>query len=133
MRRVADRVVLIDKAATSVHAGYRVTDYKTCVLSILGSLTANMKIFIKGAAVDTRPDFTVQSGRRQVTGNAWDYIDVVDLEDNASIDGDTGVDLSGNNVRLIEVNTNALDWLSVHSTNVIAGTVTVAGLFVTNE
>lgn len=132
-RRIAERNDLITSAATSVHAGIRITDYNIVALSIRGSENCNMKIFVKGFIGDTRPDFTVASGVRQATSNHWDYVDVIDLEDNASIDGDTGIDLSGNNVRNIEVNTNVLDWLSVHSTNVIAGTVTVVGLSTTNQ
>lgn len=133
MRRVAMRETLLDATATAVNAGVRVTDYRTCVLSILGSPTANMKVFVKGSIGDTRPDFTVASGQREVTRANWDYLDVVDLEDNASIDGDTGIDLANNRVRNIQVNTDAFDWISVHATAVITGTVTVAGLFVTNE
>lgn len=133
MRRIAVRELLINKAATTVHAGVRVTDFRTVALSIIGSASANMKIFVKGAIGDTRPDFTVASGVRQVNNANWDYLDVVDMEDNASIDGDVGVDLSGNNVRNVEVNTNVFDWLSVHATNVVAGTVTVAAIMVTNQ
>ena len=134
-RRIRQEETLISSAATSVHAGIRVTDYKTVVLGIYGSGNANLKVFIKGAVGDTRPDFAVRTALRaqnDPTGR-WDNIDVIDLQDNASIDGDTGVALSGNVTRLIEVNTNLLDWLSVHSTAVVAGTVTVVGVTVTNE
>ena len=132
-RRIPSRETLISAAATSVNAGVRVSDYRNCILSVIGSPTANMKVFIKGAIGDTRPDFTVLSSNRSATGNAWDFVEVVDLEDGTAIDGDDGVSLSGNSVRLLEVNINSLDWLSVHSTAVVAGTITVAGSFTTNE
>lgn len=136
-RRIIDRVTLIDEAATTVHAGYRVTDFRNCVLSVIGSQNCNMKIFVKGAigkgeAGDTRPDFTVLSSNRNNSNANWDFIEVVDLEDGAAIDGDDGINLSGNNVRNFEINLNAFDWLSVHATAVIAGTVTVIGAFTTN-
>lgn len=137
-RRIAERVTLIDSASTSVHAGYRVTDFRNGVLQIIGSPTANMKIFVKGALGrgdngDTRPSFSVVSSTRAATGNAWDFIEVVDLEDGTAIDGDDGINLSGNVVRLVELNLNSLDWISVHSTAVVAGTVTVIGTFTTNQ
>ena len=132
------RVTMVDAGATTVSTGYRVTDYKTCVLSILGSTNANLKVFVKGAIstgteLDTAPSFTILSSQREGTKNAWDFIDVVDLQDNASIDGDTGINLSGNRTRLVEVNTNYLDWLAVHATGIVAGTVTIVGAFISNE
>ena len=135
-RRIPQRETIIDSTGTSVHAGIRVSDYRNCILQIQGSASANMKIFVKGAVGDTRPDFTVNSGERSANNAWWDYVEVVDLEDGAAIDGDTGVNLSGNVVRLIEVNINSLDWLSVHSTAVVGGatsTVTCVGVFTTNE
>ena len=132
-RRTTQREALITNTATSVHAGVRVTDFNVVALSIIGSATANMKIFVKGSIGDTRPDFKVATNVREAKGAAWDYLDVIDLEDNASIDGDTGIDLSGNRIRNIEVNTNLFDWLSVHSTAVVAGTVTVAAVMTTTQ
>ena|SRR3990167_5172345 len=132
-RRIAERWSLISNKATDVHAGIRVTDHKVCVLSIYGSASANLKVFVKGFVGDTRPDFTVATGERAAKAAYWDYVEVVDLEDGAAIDGDTGVNLSGNVIRNVEVNVNALDWLSVHSTAVVAGTVTVVGHLTTNQ
>ena len=128
------RDTLIDSAATTVHAGIRVTDYNNVILGIYGSPSANMTVYIKGGIGDDRPDFAIRANERAQNGlrGRWDYIDVIDLEDNASIDGDTGVTLSGNVIRQVEVNINALDWLSVHATSVVAGTVTVVGHATTN-
>ena len=129
---------MLDSETTAVSAGIRVSDYRNCILSIIGSASANLKVFIKGA-VSTKgaeyneaPSFTVVQSQRNEDSN-WDYIEVVDLEDGAAIDGDTGVDLNGNVIRLVEVNINSLDWLAVHSTGRIAGTVTVVGVFTTNQ
>ena len=113
----------------------RITDYRTIVLGIYGSASANLKVFVKGGIGDTRPDFAVQTNERAQNGNRgrWDYVEVIDTQNGAAIDGDTGVSLSGNVIRQIEVNANGLDWLSVHSTAVVAGTCTVVGLLLTNE
>ena len=133
MRRIPEYQTLLSASATDVSAGFSVSDYRNCVLAITGSATsANLKVFILGAIGDTVPDFDINKDARTATDN-WDFIEAVDLEDGAAIDGDTGISLSGNVVRLIEVNVNSLDWLAVNVTNVISGTVTVKAAFTTNE
>jgi len=129
---------MLNGTSTSVSAGERITDYRNCILTIIGSANANLKIFVKGAiSTDAEfnkvPTFDIRSSNRNATGNAWDFVEVVDLEDGTAIDGDDGVNLSGNNVRLLEVNINSLDWLAVEATAIVAGTVTVVGSFTTNQ
>lgn|SRR3990167_1202501 len=132
-RRIAERNTLVTGVATYVTSGLRVTDFKNCVLSIAGSASADLKVFVKGAIGDVRPtSFSTASALRAANNLNWDYIEVVDMEDGAAIDGDTGIALSGNVIRLVEVNINALDWLAIHVTNRAAGTVTVSGLFATD-
>ena len=134
-RRIRQEETLINSTATSVHAGIRITDYRTIVLGIYGSASANLKVFVKGGAGDDRPDFAIRSNERAQNGNRgrWDFIEVVDMQNGAAIDGDTGVNLSGNVGRMVEVNATGLDWLSVHSTAVVAGTCSVVGLLLTNQ
>lgn len=136
-RRIPQIVKMIDSAATTVSAGVRVSDFRNCILQIIGSPTANLKVFVKGALgtgneFNDAPNFDVRSSARIET-SAWDFIEVVDLEDGTAIDGDDGVNISGNVHRLLEVNINSLDWLCVHATGIIVGTVTVVGSFTTNE
>lgn len=46
--------------------------------------------------------------------NRWDYIDVVDLEDKSSIDGDTGINITtANDTREFAINTDGLMWVAV--------------------
>ena len=136
MRRISDHTTLIAGSATSISPGWRVSDYRNIILQISGSASANLKVFVKGAigrggAYDSAPNFTVNKSDRN-EASAWDYIEVIDLEDGSAIDGDDGINLSGNVMRLVEINANVLDWLSVHSTGIVAGTVTVVGLGTTN-
>ena len=55
---------MLNAVQTSVSAGFRVSDYRNCVLGIIGSPTANLKVFVKGALskglneLDTAHDFT---------------------------------------------------------------------------
>lgn len=137
-RRVPTRKIFVNAAATTISAGFRVSDFRTGVISIIGSPTANMTVFVKGSlgtgdTGETSPDFTVTRSNREATNNAWDFIEVVDLEDGSLLDGDEGISLSANRVRLVELNTNHLDWVAIHATAIVAGTVTIVGSFVTNE
>lgn len=132
MRRIPLRELILNETGTSVSSGIRISDYRNCILEVVGSPSANLKLFIKGAVGDTQPTSWLSTNARSQLNN-WDFIEVVDLEDGAAIDGDTGVDLNGNVIRLLEVNINSLDWLCVHATAVVAGTVTVSGVFTTNE
>ena len=137
MRRIPDRRLLLDNSATAVSAGWLVSDYRNCILQIIGSSDADMKIFIKGSLgrgveLMDAPNFDVRSSARD-DASAWDFIEVVDLEDGAAIDGDDGINLSGNNMRLIEVNINSLDYIAIEATGVIAGTVSVVGSATTNQ
>lgn len=136
-RRIPDRRLILENSTIATSAGWLVSDYRNCILQIIGSSDADMKIFIKGSLgrgtnlVDA-PNFDVLSDNRN-DASAWDYIEVVDLEDGAAIDGDTGVNLSGNVMRLIEVNINSLDYIAVEVTAVVAGTVSVVGVATTNQ
>jgi hypothetical protein len=114
-----------------------VSDYRNCILQIIGSADANLKVFVKGSLgrgtnLFDSPDFDVLPDNRD-DASAWDYIEVVDLEDGAAIDGDDGISLSGNYMRLIEVNINSLDYIAIEVTGVIAGTVSVVGSATTNQ
>jgi len=124
---------ILSASATGNSAGINVSDYRNCVLSLVGSAsTASLKVFVMGGIGEASPDFTVNKGSR-AAASAWDFIECVDLEDGAAIDGDDGISIASNTVRLLEVNINALDWLAVRVTSVAAGTVTVKGTFATNQ
>lgn len=135
-RRIPLRYIFLSDSATAVSAGLRVSDFRNCILSIAGSPSANLKVFIKGSVspsdVSDSPNFDIRSSARNEVHN-WDFIEVVDLEDGTAIDGDDGISLSGNVIRLLEVNINSLDWLAVEATAITAGTVTIVGSFTTNQ
>lgn len=133
MRRIPLRETLLSASATATSAGIRITDFKQAVLAISGSAsTANLKVFIKGSVGETAPSFSIHKSARTPTNN-WEFLDVIDLEDAASIDGLTGIDLNGNAYRLVRVDLSSLDFIAVSATAVTAGTVTVTLNATTNE
>ena len=85
--------------------GYRHLD-----LHIASSGTSTMTFKFQGSFSDAVPAFA----NAQSTSNEWDYVDVQDLEDGSSIDGDTGIALSGaDDNRHLEVNVNQLRYFTV--------------------
>lgn len=73
----------------------------------------------------TAPDF---SGSQSDT-NRWDYVQVVDKEDGATIDGDTGITLNNTtDVRQFEINDNYSTWC----TALLSGNTSPAGLGTTS-
>lgn len=113
----ASKLVLdaVDDTSGSI-SGIYVKDFRSIVFALAaadgdtgGAATGTVKF--KGAISDTMPAF----GTAQSASNRWDYVAVNDLEDAAKIDGDTGVAFTDNDVRLVEVNTNGLTWLSLET------------------
>lgn len=87
-----------------------------------GGGDAAMTVKIAGSHGDAYADYAAS----QAVTNQYDFIDVVDNEDAASVDGDTGfVVASADDHRMFSVNTEALDWLSLQVSAGTAGELTV--------
>jgi len=103
-------------------------DFRHAVVSVNTSNSANLTLKFVGAVADAYnnldacPDFSAS----QSNSNAWDYVEVYDLEDGSAIDGDTGISPAGtDDQRMFEINTNGLDWINCIITAWSAGDVTV--------
>lgn len=114
--------VLTAGAAVGSGAVLDVSDYDVVVLAINTASSANLTIKIQGSIADTAPTW----GSAASPSNQWDYVQMKDLEDGSSVDGDVGVAPAGtDDQRHFEVNVNGLKWLNVIVTAYSAGTVTV--------
>lgn len=131
-RRVQKDIVLLNAVtATAVCTALNVSDFRTITVAVAASNSPNLKLFFQGAVGATAPNFATT---RSAT-NIWDYIEVIDLQDGTAIDGDTGITLTSGGyigIRLFEVNTNGIDWLSVNATAFVAGIVTAKASVYTN-
>lgn len=110
-----------DGAGTSIYVG----DYDRIFLQ-LGSAddtgAANATINFVGSLSNTAPTF---SAARSVS-NHFEYIDVIDLEDGASIDGDTGIAFAAaNDFRNLEVNFGGLKWINAVVSSWVDGQITL--------
>lgn len=123
MRTYTQEQIIFSAAnATATGTAYKVTDFQHAMLALSSASSANFTIKFQGSFSDTVPDF---SAARSAT-NRWDYIQVKDYQNNAAIDGDTGVAFAGtDDVRMFEFNTNGLKWVCATITARSAGTVTL--------
>lgn len=100
----------------------QVDDFDFVGLQLSSASNANMVVKIQGSLSDDVPDF----GAAQSVTNHWDYVDVIDLEDGASIDGDTGITLSGtDDFRNLELNVTGMKWINAIVSSWSAGALTL--------
>lgn len=109
-------------------------DFRNAILSLVsdGGGTAAMTIKVVGSiqGPNNPPDFA----RPSSPTNQWTTIQIIDLEDSVTVDGDTGVVLAAADVnRMFEVNTNGLMWLSCIVTSGTAGQITARVRLFNNE
>lgn len=121
---IGEHTFLDAKAATGAGAALNVSNYRHIVLSVATASSGNLTAKVQGSVAKDEPTW----GSAQSATNHWDYIQLKDLEDAATIDGDTGFAVTGtDDVRLFEVNTNGLRWLNINVTARSAGSITVKG------
>jgi hypothetical protein len=96
----------------------------------VGATSASATIKFACSFADSQPTFT---DARTAT-NTWDYIDITDVEDESSIDGDTGVLLvSGStDTRLFQMENTGYKWCTTFQTDWYEGTLKVTVLGSTN-
>lgn len=124
MRNSLEYTILNAAAAAGAGATINAEDFKNIIFSFAtnGGGTAALTVKFAGSIQSTVPNF----GAAQSVTNHWDYIDVIDLEDGVSIDGDTGVAVAtADDYRLFEANVSGLKWVTAIVTARTAGSVTV--------
>jgi hypothetical protein len=116
------KLILDAKGATGIGTPMEVSDFAHLILSLATATSANLTVKFQGSIQHDMPDFNAA----QSVTNMWDYIQVKDLEDGSSIDGDVGIAPAGtDDFRQFELNVNALKWICAVVTARSAGSVTV--------
>ncbi len=124
MRDYKTYLILSAAAAAGAGKAINVQDFRNIVFSLAtdGGGSANLTVKFAGSVQDVCPNF---SAAQSVT-NMFDYIEVVDLQSGAAIDGDTGVSVAAaDDYRLFEANVNGLKWVCAIVTARSAGSVSV--------
>jgi hypothetical protein len=132
MRDVKEYTILNLGASDAAASGVTIEcrDFRHLVLSIAATaFTGTVKI--QGSIQNTAPTFS----SAQSATNMWDYVQGVDLNTGLAIDGDTGISVSGagSDFRLLEVNTNGLEYITVTATAKTAGAILVKGKIFDNQ
>lgn len=122
MRQSQLLTILDAKAATGAGSAAQVDDYRHLVVEIVGADLPNLTVKCQVSLSDDAPAFA----SAQSATNMWDYADMVDLQNGASIDGDTGLVFSGSaDVRMFEVDLDGVKWINFRVTAWSVGNVTV--------
>lgn len=130
MRDSKAYTIFTAKAATGVGLVIPCGDFTHAVISFNTASNANLTVKFAGSIAETAPDFSAA----QSPSNAFDYIQVKDLEDGSAIDGDTGIAPAGtDDQRMFEMNINALQYLTAVVTAHAAGSVTVTVRLYNNQ
>lgn len=130
MRDTKFYTILDAKAATGVGLTIPCGDFNHAVISFNTASSANLTVKFAGSIAETAPNFAAA----QSVSNPFDYIQVKDLEDGSSIDGDTGIAPAGtDDQRMLEVNINGLEYLTAVVTARSAGSVTVTVRLFNNQ
>jgi len=99
-----------------------VEDYRHIVIAVATDGDASLTVQFKASISEDEPNW----GQPQAIDNKWDYVQVVNLNDRTSPDGDTGFSVSGSDdMVLYEVNTNLLRWFNAEVNNHSSGSVDV--------
>lgn len=111
-----------DTSSTTTGKFFLAQSHRHIVVSVNTSANASGTIKFIGSISEDSPDPT----QAKSATNQYEFIQLVDLEDGATIDGDTGLVITGtDDNRLFEVNTNALKWFAPVITTYTTGTFDV--------
>lgn len=95
-----------------------VADFVDVVLAMHTKDNASLTFKIYGSIAESMPNFFLAKDE----DNIWDTVQVKDLEDNAGVDGDTGITIAGtDDVKQFAVNTAGLNYLTAEITSFTAG------------
>lgn len=109
------------KAATGIGDYAACGSYEKLIIAVDTTDTSTLTVKFQGSINQTAPDFTAA----QSATNQWDYIEVVDLEDGSTIDGDTGITVTGaTDHRMVQANVDGLTFLNVEVSAYTSGGVT---------
>lgn len=118
------------KGATGTGTAHKMEDYDRIFFKFGSASSANLTVKFQISNSEVCPTF---SAAQSVT-NHWDYADVIDAQDGASIDGDTGVALTGtDDFRIFELNAGTARWVCATITARSAGTLTLDTYGVTHQ
>lgn len=114
--------VLDAKAANGIGSAMLVDDFRNIEATLTTSGSAAGVINFQISNQETKPDFTAAASPT----NIWTYAQAVDLADQSTVAGATGITLSGTDTtRTLEININAARWFCVILSSWTVGAFTI--------
>lgn len=104
----------------AVTEAFCVTDYDNISFSLTGANTSQLTVQVLGSLKKAAPDFSAA----KAADNEYDTIVVQDYEDDAAIEGDTGIAFTENDIRQCSASVNGLDWIAFKVSAYTSGDVT---------
>ena len=130
MRQFTELITCLSAGTSGAGLNIDVADYQHIIAQVSTASSANLTFKCVGSIEDICPTFT----SAQSATNMYDFIDMIDLQNNSSIDGDTGVGFTGtDDYRMFEVNVSGLKWVNFRITARVAGSVTIKLIGVSNQ
>lgn len=124
-----ERTMLNAVAATSTGSAFNVADF-VHIGTTVSSISASGTLKFACSMSETAPTFS----NSQTSTNRYDYVEIVDLQNGSTIDGDTGIVMTNSSdVRQFEINTNNMRWCTAVLSPWTAGTTSVFMLPATNQ
>jgi len=111
------------KGATGVSTTFDVRDFTTIYVAVTLATSASLTMKCYQSIQKTEPTFSSSAS----ASNIWSTVEMVDLEDEAKVAGDTGIVCTGSSdgTRTYAINTGGAAWIAFDVTAFAAGTVSV--------
>lgn len=131
MKSLGELPVLTAKGGTGIGTDIFMQDADVLKVTFDSANSGSGTVKFQTSDSETLPDFAAA----QSLTNRWDYTEVIDNEDGAAIDGDTGVVLTGtDDHRSFSLNVDGAKWFNARVTARAAGDFTVkVRLFATSS
>ena len=121
-RENTKEIAIITNATTTVTGETASVVYYRNLGITLASTASSGTVKFACSLADDAPTFSDP----QSATNTYDYVEIIDIENGTSIDGDTGIVLENTtDVRLFEVNANNFRWCTALLSGTVSGTTTV--------
>ena len=119
----------ITDAGTGTHTWYQevagvifdVSDYRHVEVSIDAESSPNVTLKCVGSITDAQPTFL----NPQTAANRYDFIHMIDKEDNTGKAGDEGIAIAAEDHRQFAINTNGLSFITFKTLKFVGGDITI--------
>lgn len=122
MRAFIEAITSLDaKAANGSGVSMKVEDFRHIVIELDTALSAALTLKLQGSIANDEPTW----GSASSAINPWGYVQMSDISDGSTVDGATGLVLTGTDVhKILESNTNGLKWVNLIISGYAAGNLT---------